>query len=85
MITEKIDKYLTEVKKYPTQYDAEFVAELTNIFNGFSMGGLSPWAMNTFRNMDKMRMKLWDKAFGDNSPWQPKQVKNKITNRCYYY
>lgn len=72
------NKYLDKDKKsskaaqnYPTQYDAQFLADLTNAVNTLSAAGTTSYseAKETIEKIEKIRLAKWDKIFGDKSPW----------------
>jgi hypothetical protein len=76
-IKEYYKKYLTKEKKaarkYPTQYDAQFLVDLMNAENSLSAAGTSSYtdAKGIINQISKLRLSKWDVVFGDKSPWSP--------------
>ena len=69
-----------EAKKYPSQYEAEALANWTNAMNSISMDfGGAPMASKAYDKANKARLEVWDKIFGNNSPWKVVMKKNKLT------
>jgi len=64
------------MKMRVSQYDAEFVADLTNMLNAVYTGGVSDSFKKEFAKIDVIRMKLWQMAFGEMSNWKAVRGKN---------
>ena len=66
--------------KYPSQYDAELVAELTSSIHSISMGGVSQDIKKKFDSIEKIRQDMFQTVVGDKSPWifKSKQLKGGI-------
>ena len=60
-----------EAKKYPSQYEAEALLNWTEAMGKISMDfGGAPVAKAAFDKAEKARTAVWDKIFGDKSPWK---------------
>ncbi len=68
---------ISEGKKYPTQQDAEFLREIMDFVETLSRGGLSPEHSKLLDKLQSIHMPLWDKTFGDKSPWKLERKGNK--------
>ena len=75
-LIEKIDGLLPEevveeAKKYPTEDEAKNLLAWTMALEPLGMSmGTSPIVNKAFAKADKARMEVWDKIFGDKSPWK---------------
>ena len=74
---DELKSVISEAKKHPSQYDAEYMAELTNSIGALSTAGTSKETQSLHSKIDGLRMKLWDKIFGDSSPWKSVDKKGK--------
>lgn len=79
-IKEYYKKYLLKEKKsarsYPSEQDANFLAELTNALNTVYTGG-SSMGSRMIDEITKIRLSKWDEVFGDKSPWITVRSKRK--------
>jgi hypothetical protein len=57
------------MRKYPSQYDAEFMLEWFEANNNIWTGCSNVKLRDAFKKADDIRRKLHDKIFGDKSPW----------------
>jgi hypothetical protein len=73
--TTKAEAKVTAAAKYPTQEDAEFLADFRNFLNSVSTAG-SSIASDIINKCYTMLQKDWDKTFGDKSPWSLKRGSN---------
>lgn len=69
-------KTINEAKEYPSQYDAEFMERVREVFSGLLHGGESAEIRKMVDEMDKIRAKDWFKYFGDESPWKVERLKS---------
>lgn len=73
-----IKEHLEEAKtKYPTQYDAEFLVEYMQNIQSMSSGGLSSDMMKLYNKINTIHQPMWQKVFGDKSPWSVDTSKRK--------
>lgn len=68
---------LTEGVSYPSQDEAEALVDWTNHSNQVYLGGAG-LVRKEFNKADEIRQKLWDKIFGDGSPWTVERKSNKL-------
>ncbi len=73
----KLKELLNEAVKYPSQDEAEAMAEWYNAINSIYWGG-STQVRKEFEKADKIRLKLHPKIFGDKSPWTLERKGNKV-------
>lgn len=73
----KYKKYLNEAAKHPSQDSAEIIAKLKDMFSSLSYGGVDSDIRKKIEQMDKIRLSMWDSAFGDKSPWSIKLRKGR--------
>ena len=63
-------EFLDEAKKkYPSQYDAEFLVAYMQAINGLSTGGVSSDIIKLHHKIMTIHVPIWNKVFGDKSPW----------------
>jgi len=73
-----VKEHLEEARvKYPSQYDAEYLLEYANITASLSGGGLSPDMQKFHQKVISAQQPLWQKVFGDKSPWSVDTSKRK--------
>lgn len=68
MIVEEFGK-LNEAKNYPSQEDAEAMAEWFNLMNEHYSGAASNEVKSAINKAESIRIKLHKKIFNDKSPW----------------
>lgn len=63
---------MKEIKKpsYPSQNDAEFVAELLSFLDSSFRGGITTPIADVFKKLEHIRIETFEYAFGKNSPWK---------------
>ncbi len=61
----KFEQYITEEKKYPSQYDAEAIIELTTALEGVYLGGATE-VRKLMNKIDSIRLKVWQNIFNEN-------------------
>ena len=71
------EELLKEGLTYPDQYEAEALVEWTNAVNSVYVGG-APLVREAFNKAEEIRIKMWDKIFGDKSPWTVKRKGKKL-------
>lgn len=70
---------LEEGRDYPSQDEVDFLYEWTEATNNLTTGRISGSPIKqAFEQSDMMRMKVWDYAFGDRSPWTVDRRKGPI-------
>ena len=67
-------------KDYPQQYDAETLADWLNNSNDLYLGGASEEVREAWYQSEEIRIKLHQKIFGENSPWNIRFDKNRKAN-----
>ena len=74
-----VKEHLDEAKRtsYPPQYDDEYLLEYANITSGLSVGGLSPQMQKFHQKVISAHQKLWQKTFGEKTPWSVDTSKRK--------
>lgn len=61
-------RIIGESRRYPSQAEAEALVEWINAIDNLSFGG-SSIVRREFEKADKIRIVIWDRIFGDTSPW----------------
>lgn len=65
------EEVVEEAVKYPSEDEAKNLLEWTMALEPLGMSmGTSPIVNKAFAKADKARMEVWDKIFGDKSPWR---------------
>ena len=82
----KLDIYthktiLTEGVKYPTQDEAEAMVDWTNKSNSVYFGGATQEIRNAFNKCEDIRLKQWNRVFGDGSPWVAVRKGSKLVTK----
>lgn len=67
-----------EGTSYPSQDEAESLVDWTNHMNQVYVGG-SSLVRKEFNKADDIRQKMWNKIFGDKSPWTAERKNNKLS------
>lgn len=68
---------MNEAKKYPSQDEADALADWSNKMADVYVGG-APDVRKQFDKADKLRMGMFDKVFGDKSPWRTTRTNKGI-------
>jgi len=64
-------EYLEEAKKkYPSQYDAEFLLDYIKSIESLSSSGAGSSITKLHARINNIHMTEWTKVFGDKSPWK---------------
>ena len=79
LIREELGKELNEAVNYPTQYEAEALAEWMDAMSGISLSGTSGELRKAFNKAEDIRLKEHERVFGPNSPWILKRGSRKFT------
>jgi len=67
---------MKDKKKYPTQYDAESLADWFWNANKVFLGGASKEIRKAFYECENVRLKMHQEVFGNNSPWSMRKLPN---------
>jgi len=72
------DLIVSEAANYPSQDEAQLVADISNAMNTWYTGSVSRDYKQMVEQMDQIRMRMWEPTFGDKSPWRPERKGNKV-------
>ena len=79
IIREELGKELNEAVSYPTQHEAEALADWMDAMSGVSLSGTSGELRKAFNKAEDIRLKEHERVFGPNSPWILKRGARKST------
>lgn len=74
IIREELGKELNEAVKYPTQYDAEAMAEWMDAMVNLSLQGAGGEVRKAFSKAETARLQEHNRVFGPSSPWTLKRT-----------
>ncbi len=71
-------------QKYPRQEDAQLMIDWLNALDECHTSVCGDEYLKAFEQADNIRKELWEKTFGEMSPWLAKIKRNRHGNKTKY-